>query len=101
MNNNITNKTSFTTEEASQIARWLGIDFSREKFNLEQFKMGLDTELEHGLISSQTNVTSNDPILTGKIALAHLREFPDYYTRLKKLEDEAKKYWTQKARLYY
>ena len=41
-------------------------------------------------------VTNNNPILTGKIALAHLLEFPDYYTRLDKLEEEAKKYWKNK-----
>ena len=62
--------------------------------------MGLDVELEHGRRSPLTNVTNDNPILTGKIALAHLREFPDYYTRLKKLEKEAKAYWsTQKPLL--
>ena len=51
--------------------------------------MGLDVELEHGLIDPSTDVTGNDPILTGKIALAHLNEFADYYTRLEKMEREA------------
>ncbi len=70
------------------------------KFDIEQFRMGLDVELEHGRRSPLTNVTNDNPILTGKIALAHLREFPDYYTRLKKLEKEAKAYWsTQKPLL--
>ena len=87
-------KTKFTLEEAAQIARVLGIDFSKERFDLEQFRMGLDVELEHGLRDPSTNVTNNDPILTGKIALAHLNEFPDYYTRLTKLEEEAKAYWS-------
>lgn len=87
-------KTSFTTEEAADIAEQLGIDFCKEKFDLEQFRKGLDVELEHGRRSQQTNVTNNNPILTGKIALAHLREFPDYYTRLAKLEEEAKAYWS-------
>jgi hypothetical protein len=86
-------KTSFTIEEAAEIAKKLGIDFSKEKFNIEDFKNGLNVELEHGLRSSKTNVTNDDPILTGKIALAHLNEFPDYYVRLKRLEDEAKAFW--------
>lgn len=91
-----TAKTSFTTTEAIDIARRLGIDISKEEFDVEQFRMGLDVELEHGLRDPFTNVTGNDPILTGKIALAHLREFPDYYTRLKKLEEDAKAYWSTK-----
>lgn len=95
-----TAKTSFTTAEAIKIARQLGIDFSKEKFDVEQFRMGLDVELEHGLRDPFTNVTGNDPILTGKIALAHLREFPDYYTRLKKFEEEAKAYWSTKREYY-
>ncbi|MBB6216577.1 rubrerythrin [Anaerosolibacter carboniphilus] len=86
-------KTKFTKEEAAQIAMQLGIDFSKERFDLEQFWMGVNTELEHGLKYGPTNVTADNPILTGKIAYAHLREFPDYYTRLKKLEEEAKAYW--------
>lgn len=86
--NNI--KTTFTTEEAKNIAKALGIDFSKEKFDLEQFRMGLDVELEHGLISPKTNVTNNDYIMTGKIALAHLNEIPDYYTRLKKVEKDSR-----------
>ena len=76
------------------------IDTAQKKFDIEQFRMGLDVELEHGRRSPLTNVTNDNPILTGKIALAHLREFPDYYTRLKKLEEEAKNYWsTQKPLL--
>jgi hypothetical protein len=50
----------------------------------------LDVELEHGLVDPSTNVTGDDPILTGKIALAHLNEFADYYTRLEKMERKAK-----------
>lgn len=89
-------KTHFTTEEARQIAKTLGINFNKEKFDLEQFRMGLNTELEHGRRSPSTNVTNDNPVTTGKIALAHLREFPDYYTRLSKLEEEAKAYWAKK-----
>ncbi|WP_241428239.1 DUF5661 family protein [Clostridium sp. DJ247] len=88
-----TPRVNFTTEEAAKVAKALGIDFSKEKFDVEQFKNGMNVELEHGRRSSVTNVTNDDPILTGKIALAHLKEFPDYYIRLKKLEEEATAYW--------
>ncbi len=81
------NKKYFTTEEARQIGEKLGIDWS--KFDVEQYRMGLDVELEHGLVDPDTNVTDDDPMMTGKIALAHLNEFPDYYTRLDKMEKEA------------
>lgn len=86
-------KYTFTKEEALEIANQLNIDFTKEKYDLEQFRQGLEIELEHGLQNELTNVTNNDYLLTGKIALAHLNEFPDYYTRLEKLEIEAKKYW--------
>jgi hypothetical protein len=81
-------KQHFTTEQAREIGEKLGIDWSH--FNVEQFHMGLLVELEHGLNDPTTDVTGNDPILTGKIALAHLNEFADYYTRLQKMEQEAK-----------
>lgn len=84
----------FTIEEAKKIGEKLGIDWS--EFDVEQFKMGLDVELEHGKRNSKTNVTNDDPILTGKIALAHLNEFPDYYTRLYKMEKEADKFFKKK-----
>lgn len=80
-------KKSFTAEEAKKIGEELGINWI--EFDVEQFRMGLDVELEHGLRSPATNVTNDDPIMTGKIALAHLNEFSDYYTRLKKMEEEA------------
>lgn len=79
----------FTTEQAKQIGKSLGIDWSR--FDVEQFRMGLDVELEHGLVDPHTNVTNDDPIMTGKITLAHLNEFSDYYTRLYEMEEEAEK----------
>ncbi len=79
----------FTTEQAKQIGKSLGIDWSR--FDVEQFRMGLDVELEHGLVDHHTNVTNDDPIITGKITLAHLNEFSDYYTRLYEMEEEAEK----------
>ena len=84
-------KKHFTTEEAKEIGEKLGIDWS--KFDVEQFRMGMDVELEHGTRDPNTNVTDDDPLITGKIALAHLNEFPDYYTRLEKLEKEAEEYW--------
>ncbi|HAS04613.1 MAG: hypothetical protein PHD14_04895 [Dehalococcoidales bacterium] len=77
----------FTAQEAKEIGEELGIDWT--KFDVEQFRMGLDVELEHGLVDPQTNVTDDDPILTGKITLAHLNEFSDYYTRLYEMEEEA------------
>lgn len=84
-------KKHFTAEEAKKIGESLGITW--KKFDAEQFRMGLDVELEHGLVDPETNVTNDDPIMTGKIALAHLNEFSDYYTRLEKLEKEADEYW--------
>ena len=83
----MTSKKQFTSEEAKNIGGSLGIDWS--EFNVEQYRMGLDVELEHGTVDAHTNVTNDDPIMTGKIALAHLNEFPDYYTRLDKMEKEA------------
>jgi hypothetical protein len=78
----------FTIEQAREIGDRLGIAWDR--FDVEQFRLGLDVELEHGLHDPATDVTGNDPVLTGKIALAHLNEFADYYTRLEKMEQEAK-----------
>ena len=84
----------FTIQEAKKIGENIGINW--DKFNIEQFRMGMVVELEHGKINSNTNVTDNNPLVTGKIALAHLEEFPDYYTRLEKMENEAGKYWKNK-----
>jgi hypothetical protein len=84
-------KQNFTQEEAKKIGEQLGIDWS--KFDVEQFRAGMDVELEHGTRDPRTNVTSDDALTTGKIALAHLNEFPDYYTRLRAMEDEAEAYW--------
>ncbi|MBU3100915.1 MULTISPECIES: DUF5661 family protein [Clostridium] len=87
-------KKIFTREQAKEIGENLGINWS--KFSTEQFRMGLDVELEHGTIDPHTNVSNNDSLITGKIALAHLIEFPDYYNRLEKMETEAAKYWENK-----
>ena len=80
-------KKRFTIAEARQIGEALGVDWTR--FDVQQYRMGLDVELEHGVRDPATNVTNDDPMLTGKIALAHLKEFADYYTRLGKMEEMA------------
>jgi len=90
----MTGKKVFTEEQAKEIGEKLGITW--DKFDVEQFRRGMDVELEHGTENSVTNVTDNDPLTTGKIALAHLNEFPDYYTRLDKMEKEAEEYWENK-----
>jgi hypothetical protein len=82
-------RTSFTHDEARQAGSAIGIDWASAPFDLEQFRMGMNVELEHGLRDPATDVTGSDPILTAKIALAHLNEFPDYYTRLARMEEEA------------
>jgi hypothetical protein len=87
-------KRTFTTQEAQTIATELKIDFAALGCDLEQFRMGLDVELEHGPRDPETDVSGNDPMITGKIALAHLTEFPDYYTRLAVLEREAAARWS-------
>ncbi|MBU4285189.1 hypothetical protein KKF60_01355 [Patescibacteria group bacterium] len=81
-------KKEFTTEEAKRVGDGIGVDW--DKCDLEQFRMGLGVELEHGLCDAETNVTNDDELMTGKIALAHLKEIPDYYTRLDKMEKGAK-----------
>ena len=83
--------TNFTLEEAKSIGEQLGLDWS--KFDVDQFRRVIGVELEHGTVSPQTNVTNDDHLMTGKIALAHLNEFPDYYDRLEKLEKEADVFW--------
>jgi Protein of unknown function (DUF5661) len=79
----------FSAEEAKRVGEQIGIDWKTAPFDVEQFRAGMDVELEHGTHDPATNVTEDDPIITGKIALAHLNEFPDYYTRLQKMEAEA------------
>ncbi|MDK2975481.1 MAG: hypothetical protein PWP08_1852 [Methanofollis sp.] len=78
-------------EEARRIGGMLGIDW--KAFDMEQFRAGMDVELEHGTQDPKTNVTGDDLLMTGKIALAHLNEFPDYYDRLEAMEEEAKRFW--------
>ena len=87
----MTEKKSFTADEARRVGETIGIDWASAPFDVEQFRMGMDVELEHGFHDLLTNVTDDDPVVTGKIALAHLNEFPDYYTRLERMEEEAKR----------
>ena len=87
-------KRKITPAEALQVGTRLGIDWA--KVDPEQFRRGLEVELEHGARDPETNVTNDDISLTGKIAWAHLKEFPDYYTRLDKLEAEADAYWASR-----
>jgi len=87
-------KTIFTPDQAKAIGEQLGIRW--DHFDVAQFHAGLGVELEHGTVASTTDVTRDDPLQTGKIALAHLTEFPDYYTRLAKMEVEAKHFWASR-----
>jgi hypothetical protein len=83
-----------TNEEARRVGDSIGVDWGR--FDLEQFRAGMDVEREHGSHDPQTDVTGDDLLLTGKIALAHMKEFPDYYERLERMEREAERDWADK-----
>jgi hypothetical protein len=87
-------KREFTNEDATRIGNVLGVQWAEVR--LEEFRVGLAVELEHGAHDPETNVTDDDELVTGKIALAHLKEYPDYYTRLAKLEKEAEEFWSKK-----
>jgi hypothetical protein len=84
----MTSHARFTLDEARVAGERIGVDWDASRFDLEQFRMGMDVELEHGTREPETNVTDDDVIMTAKIARAHLNEFPDYYTRLAKMEAE-------------
>jgi hypothetical protein len=84
----------FTAQEAKAVGDELGIKW--DKFDVDQFRRGMDIEFEHGTRDSWTNVTNDDPIMTGKIALAHLNEFSDYYDRLEEMEEKAEEFWDKK-----
>jgi len=86
----------FTADEARSIGERIGIDWNSSRFDVEQFRMGLHVELEHGVHDPETNVTDDDEVTTGKIARAHLNEFPDYYTRLARMEAEAERDWADR-----
>jgi hypothetical protein len=77
---------AFSIEQAAAVAEELGVEFEETRFDVEQFRRGMEVELEHGRRDPVTDVTHDDPIITGKIALAHLREMPDYYDKLDVME---------------
>ena len=85
----MSNRQEFTADEARRYGAEIGIDWDTSPFDVDQFRRGMNVELEHGLHDLLTNVTDDDPHVTAKIALAHLNEFPDYYTRLERMEQEA------------
>jgi DNA-directed RNA polymerase alpha subunit len=87
----------FTTEQARQIGEEIGIDWTASSYSVEELRAGMDVELEHGLHDPETNVTNDDPHVTAKIARAHLNEFPDYYTRLERMEEEARRDWKHRS----
>jgi len=93
----MTERKRFTVEEARRIGVEIGIDWAASPFDVDEFRDGMDVELEHGLHDLATNVTDDDPHVTGKIARAHLNEFPDYYTRLARMEAEADAYWAERG----
>ena len=86
-------KKVFTADRARAAGEQIGIDWATSRFDVEQLRMGMDVELEHGTHDPETNVTDDDVIVTAKIARAHLNEFPDYYSRLALMEAEAEAYW--------
>ncbi len=86
-------RSGITPRKARKIGNELGVDWSR--IGLEEFRHGMVVELEHGRRDPATDVTGDDLLLTGKIALAHLNEFPDYYTRLARMEEEARAFWNR------
>jgi len=89
-------KKSFTAEEAKEVGEKLGIDWDNSKWNVEEFRKGMDIELEHGTVDPNTNVTDDDPLKTGKITFAHLNEIRDYNTRLLAMEEVAEDFWDKK-----
>jgi hypothetical protein len=88
---------SFTADEARAIGQEIGIDWATSPFDVEQLRVGMNVELEHGLHDPHTNVSNDDPHVTAKIALAHLNEFRDYYTRLEQMEEKAKRDWAKRS----
>ena len=89
----MTESRQFTADQAREVGEAIGIDWSSAPFDIDQFRAGMDVELEHGTHDPATDVTGSDPVITGKIALAHLNEFPDYYTRLARMEVDAEAAW--------
>jgi uncharacterized protein DUF5661 len=94
----VSESSRFSAEQARAAGEQIGIDWASAPFDVEQFRMGMDVELEHGSHDPETNVTDDDTLVTAKIARAHLNEFPDYYTRLAAMESEAEAYWKARRR---
>jgi DNA-directed RNA polymerase alpha subunit len=88
----------FTADEARAAGEGIGIDWNTSRFDVEQFRMGMDVELEHGTRDLETNVTDDSMEITAKIARAHLNEFPDYYSRLAVMEADAEAYWESQGK---
>ena len=91
---------TFSTTESKKIVAKLGSKLSAK--GIEQFRKGLKVESEHGSEGSReygvnTNVTKDDPVKTGKIALVHIAEDPGYYDALEKMEDEDERKEHKKA----
>lgn len=93
MVSDMSEKPHFTTEQARAAGERIGIDWESSPFDVEQFRRGMNVELEHGTQDPETDVTDDDEAVTAKIARAHLNEFPDYYSRLAVMEAEAERYW--------
>ena len=87
----------FTAEDARAAGERIGIDWSTSRFDVDQFRMGMDVELEHGTQDVATNVTDDNVEITAKIARAHLNEYPDYYTRLAVMEADAEAFWADQG----
>jgi hypothetical protein len=94
----VTNGKQIVYEEAKRVGDVLGVDWNM--FPVEQFRLGLCVEQEHGTADARTDITNDDPLLIGRIVWAHLKRIPDYYTRLLKLEKDADKYWSQEMGLH-
>jgi hypothetical protein len=90
----MTHREQFTETEARRYGEEVGIDWKTSPFDVDQFRRGMNVELEHGMRDMRTNVTDDDPQVTARIALAHLHEFPDYYTRLEQMEEAARRHWS-------
>ncbi|NOS67666.1 MAG: hypothetical protein HOO67_04865 [Candidatus Peribacteraceae bacterium] len=89
-------KKMVSISDAEAVAASIGIEWKKVQFSVEDFRYGMEVEYEHGTHDPQTNVTNDDPLITGKIAWAHLKEYPDYYKRLRAMEAEAEAYWSKK-----
>lgn len=83
-------------KKAKHYGDMLHIDY--DVVPLKVWRYGITIELEHGKVNTKTNVTNNDLLMTAKIALAHLLEYPDYYQRLEEMEEDADEYWSDKVK---